>query len=93
MSGRVDLLRLSRAVHLDVRPTGDGRYHVMGGETAHDVDLQAMPYQCNCVDHRTHARCKHVLACQLRAGDPEIIRQLRRLIPIPRRGQRVKVAT
>ena len=88
----IDILRLMRAVHLDASRAADGEYVISGGTAIHRVNL-AHTEPCDCHDHRVGGhRCKHLLRAALAEGDPEVLRALRRLIPLPKRAQCVKVA-
>ena len=92
MSGRVDLLRLMRAVHLDACRAADLEYVISGGATVHRVNLAGVE-PCDCYDHRVDGhRCKHLLRVALAEGDSEVLRALRQLIPLPKRGRRVRAA-
>ena len=87
----IDPLRLARAIQLDARHTGIDRYFVTGGAACHEVDLRAGV--CDCTDSRVHGhQCKHLLLCRLREGDPEVIRALRQLVPMPERSRAVRAA-
>jgi hypothetical protein len=87
-AGGVDLDRLERSLTLDGQRVGPGRYHVVGGDHAHWVDLYttAIP-RCDCGDHIWRERiCKHILAALLREGDDTVVRALGSLF------ERVKAA-
>jgi len=81
-AGGVDLARLERGLGLSVRPTGQGRYRVSGGDEVHWVDLRS-PRQprCDCGDHIwREAVCKHILAALLREGDERVLRAVSTLV-------------
>ena len=74
LRGRTDALRLGRALHLTVTPTGAG-YTVTGGEQPHHVERRAWgALHCDCLDHTRVHRCKHVLATLLHERDPNTVR-------------------
>lgn len=77
-AGGVDLDRLERSLKLDGRRVGDGRYHVVGGDHDHWVDLYTMSVpRCDCGDHIWRDRiCKHILAALLREGNDTVVRAL-----------------
>ena len=78
----IDEGRLARAVHLDATRVGSGHrcYQVTGGARTHVVDLD--DGLCDCEDHLwRNMTCKHILVCQLREGDGEVIAALRELVP------------
>ena len=77
-AGGVDLDRLERS----------GRYHVVGGDHDHWVDLYTTSIpRCDCGDHIWRERiCKHILAALLREGNETVVRALGSLF------QRVKAA-
>jgi len=81
-AGGVDLSRLERALELQVRRVGPGRYLITGGDEPHWVDLytRRIP-RCDCGDHIWRERvCKHILAVLLREGDERVIAALARLV-------------
>ena len=79
--GGVDLDRLERALQLDARRIGDGRYHVRGGVHDHWVDLFGPSHpRCDCGDHLWREQlCKHILAALLREGNDRVVTALGRL--------------
>ena len=51
-AGGVDLDRLERSLQLEGRRVGEGRYHVVGGDHDHWVDLYTTSIpRCDCGDH------------------------------------------
>ncbi len=79
-----DMLRLQRAVWLDVERIGNGSWHVTGGSALRVVTPDGD--SCSCDDHRIRGgKCKHRLAVALACGDAETVRALRSLIPAPRK--------
>ena len=73
---------LERALPLEVRGMGGGRYRVAGGREAHWVDLRSprVP-RCDCGDHLWRERvCKHMLAALLREGDERVLRAVAMLV-------------
>ena len=90
-AGGVDLDRLERSLTLDGQRVGHGRYHVVGGDHAHWVDLYTTSIpRCDCGDHIWRERiCKHILAALLREGDDTVVRALGSLLE---RVKSVKVA-
>ena len=80
-AGGVDLDRLERSLALDGRRVGEGRYHVVGGDHDHWVDLYTASIpRCDCGDHLWRDRiCKHILAALLREGNDTVVRALRSL--------------
>jgi hypothetical protein len=88
----IDLERLRRAVHLDVRELGPARYQVSGGEQPHLVTLEPTP-ACDCADCRYRSvRCAHRLAVALHCGHPAVLARLRELVDRPRRRGRASTA-
>ena len=81
-AGGVDLDRLERCLELHGERLGDGRYHVLGGEADHWVDLYSTSHpRCDCGDHLWRERiCKHILAALLREGNDRVVRALGQLI-------------
>lgn len=81
-AGGVDLDRLERSLKLDGRRVGDGRYHVIGGDHDHWVDLYTTSIpRCDCGDHLWRERiCKHILAALLREGNERVLTALPRLL-------------
>ena len=77
-AGGVDLDRLERSLKLEGRWVGEGRYHVVGGDHDHWVDLYTMSIpRCDCGDHLWRDRiCKHILAALLREGNDTVVRAL-----------------
>lgn len=76
-----DLSRVARAIHLDVKPLGEGRWIVTGGKGSHIVKDDA----CDCTDFAVRgASCKHLLRVALCLGDPDVISALRLMVPLPR---------
>ena len=61
---------------------GEGRYHVVGGDHAHWVDLYTASIpRCDCGDHIWRERiCKHILAALLREGNDTVVRALGSLV-------------
>jgi predicted nucleic acid-binding Zn finger protein len=86
-----DLARLRRAVHLDVERIDSGVWVVTGGSGSHVVRAD----ECDCADFiMRRAKCKHLLAVALRTSrDPDVIRALRELVPLPSRSQRKSSAS
>ena len=87
-AGGVDLDRLERSLKLEGRRVGHGRYHVLGGDHPHWVDLYTTSIpRCDCGDHIWRDQiCKHILAALLREGDDTVVRALGSLF------ERVKAA-
>lgn len=82
-SDLIDLRRLARAVHLDVRRLADHQYEVTGGSRRHLVDLGAS-IECDCPDRGyRHVVCSHLLAAMLAEGDRDCLRTLRVWVPRP----------
>ena len=81
-AGGVDLDRLERSLELVGEHVGDGRYHVIGGESDHWVDLYSTSHpRCDCGDHLWRERiCKHILAALLREGNDRVVRSLGQLV-------------
>ena len=81
----IDSARLARALWLEVRPVGRGRYVVRGGQTDHVIDVDGEYVRCDCFDaQRNGDGCKHALRVRLhRGGDHDIVRALRLLVPLP----------
>ena len=77
-AGGVDLDRLERSLTLEGRRVGEGRYHVVGGDHDHWVDLYTTSIpRCDCGDHLWRERiCKHILAALLREGNDTVVRAL-----------------
>ena len=77
-AGGVDLDRLERSLKLEGRRVGEGRYHVVGGDHDHWVDLYTTSIpRCDCGDHLWRDRiCKHILAALLREGNDTVVRAL-----------------
>jgi hypothetical protein len=74
----IDLVRLGKALHLDVAHAGNGMFTVTGGAEPHMVDGET----CDCEDFRIRGgRCKHILAILLQQGDSEVLARLRDLVP------------
>ena len=82
VAGGVDLDRLERSLTLEGRRIGDGRYHVVGGDHDHWVDLYSASIpRCDCGDHIWRERiCKHILAALLREGNDTVVRALGALL-------------
>ena len=80
-AGGVDLDRLERSLALDGRRVGNGRYHVVGGDHDHWVDLYTTSIpRCDCGDHIWRERiCKHILAALLREGHDRVVDALGQL--------------
>ena len=81
-AGGVDLDRLERSLKLNGQRVGEGRYHVVGGNHAHWVDLYTASIpRCDCGDHIWRERiCKHILAALLREGNDTVVRALGSLV-------------
>ena len=81
-AGGVDLDRLERSLELVGERVGDGRYHVIGGESDHWVDLYSTSHpRCDCGDHLWRERiCKHILAALLREGNDRVVSLLGQLV-------------
>ena len=76
LEGRLDVVRLERALGLRGEPLGEGRYRIEGGESVHWVDLygHTNPH-CDCGDYLWRDRvCKHILAALMREGNEQVIR-------------------
>ena len=80
-AGGVDLDRLERSLGLAGERVGHGRYHVLGGDSDHWVDLYSTSHpRCDCGDHLWRERiCKHILAALLREGNDRVVSALGRL--------------
>lgn len=86
----IDVGRLARAVHLDVRQVGVDRYLVSGGRDDHFVEIDGGYVRCDCFDaQRNGDGCKHALGVRLHSGDPLVVKALRQLVPAPARSMRV----
>ena len=70
VQAHIDPLRLLRALTLTVQPHPAG-FTVSGGQTEH---LVTPDLACDCPDHTTRKRCKHVLAVQLSQNHPDVLR-------------------
>lgn len=89
---RIDLERLARAIHLDVRHVGDHLYEVEGGSRPHVVDLKR-PQECDCEDATfRQIACQHLLAVALLNGDRDCLRTLRFWVPRPGARRLIRVA-
>jgi len=77
-AGGVDLDRLARSLQLRGERIGHGRYHVVGGDSDHWVDLYTTAHpRCDCGDHLWRERiCKHILAALLREGNERVVTAL-----------------
>ena len=80
-AGGVDLDRLERSLGLAGERVGHGRYHVLGGDSDHWVDLYSTSHpRCDCGDHLWRERiCKHILAALLREGNDRVVSALGQL--------------
>ena len=82
----IDLVRLCKAVHLEVQPVAPDRYLITGGRDDHVVVIRDGRVICDCLDSQfTGDNCKHSLATRLHSGDPVVVKALRQLVPNPRR--------
>ena len=74
-AGGIDLERLERSLQLRGERIGYGRYHVIGGNSDHWVDLYTTSHpRCDCGDHLWRERiCKHILAALLREGNDRVV--------------------
>lgn len=86
------LIRLARAVHLNVHRDGTRTFSVRGGARPHQVILGKDGDSCDCEDFQFGNRtyCKHLLAVRLKEGDQRVIGALRRIVPMPSRSQRAR---
>ena len=80
-AGGIDLDRLARSLELTGQRVGEGRWHVLGGDSDHWVDLYSTSHpRCDCGDHLWRERiCKHILAALLREGNDRVVSALARL--------------
>lgn len=77
----LDLPRLRRAVHLDVRQVARDEWVVTGGTEPHRVIQIGDRLECDCPDRGIRrARCKHLIAVALHRGNRTVLRSLRRLV-------------
>lgn len=83
LSQALDAGRVRRALELDVYRVSDGQYRVQGSED--DYYVQVAPDQlCYCRDAVFRsARCKHLLAALIAAGDPETVGAAASIAPHP----------
>ena len=90
-AGGVDLDRLERSLGLAGERVGHGRYHVLGGDSDHWVDLYTTSHpRCDCGDHLWRERiCKHILAALLREGNDRVVSALGQLFVRVRERQTV----
>ena len=81
----IDPGRLMRAVHLEAKPIDVDTWRVRGGTRDHMVTIEHGRCYCDCPDAqaRDGDACKHAVLVRLRAGDGEVVRALRQLIPAP----------
>ena len=91
----IDLVRLRRALWLDCDAIGSTQFVVYPPTAAHASQrplvnfhprrpLEAPP--CSCPDWRRGDLCVHVLCVLLHVGDREVVRALRRLVPVAAEG-------
>ena len=87
-AGGIDLERLERSLQLRGERIGYGRYHVVGGDSDHWVDLYTTAHpRCDCGDHLWRERiCKHILAALLREGNDRVVSALGTLFAAIRSG-------
>ncbi len=77
--------RLSRAVHLTAKRIDVDTYRVRGGTADHMVEVEDGRCYCDCIDAQVRGdTCKHSLLVRLLAGDEEVVRALREVVPAPR---------
>ena len=81
--------RLSRAVHLEAVRVDADSFLVRGGSQDHVVQVVDGEVRCDCMDSQVRSgdNCKHCLTVKLLAGDPDVVRALRQLIPAPRKAK------
>jgi helicase len=70
LQAHIDPLRLMRALTLTVQPHPAG-FTVSGGQAEH---LVTTDLACDCPDHTTRRRCKHILAVQLSLNCADVLR-------------------
>ncbi len=70
IQAHIDPLRLLRALTLTVQ-THPAGFSVSGGQAEH---LVTTDLACDCPDHTTRRRCKHILAVQLAQGQTDVLR-------------------
>ncbi len=79
---------LIRAVHeLEVERLAGGDYRVTGGANVHIVDRETGA--CDCFDYRLRrVACAHIMRVRLAIGDATVIRELRAVVPKPKRPRK-----
>jgi len=78
MSPMIDLLRLSRALHLTAEPLDTNGWMVSGGARSHLVRDGV----CDCADAvYGRGECKHLLAIRLAVLDADVRGALQMMIP------------
>ena len=78
----IDPARLVRAIHLDAVPIDIHSYWVSGGSADHVVEEVDGELRCGCMDATVRGSgCKHELCVRLNAGDPDVVKALRGIIP------------
>ncbi len=80
----IDTGRLARAVWLEAKLIDISTYRVRGGTADHMVEVVDGRCYCDCVDAQVRGDgCKHSLLVRLYAGDKEVVKALRALVPAP----------
>ncbi len=74
--------RLRRAIHLTAKRIDVDTYRVRGGTADHMVEVEDGRCYCDCIDAQVRGdTCKHSLLVRLLAGDEEVVKALRRIVP------------
>ena len=82
----LDLVRVCRAIHLDLARRDDATWEVTSANSFHLVTIADNGLLCDCQDFAIRGGpCKHIIRVGLANGDREVISALRLLIPNPRR--------
>ena len=81
----IDTGRLMRAIFLEAKAIDLDTWRVRGGARDHMVTIENGRCYCDCLDAQVSDgdACKHSLLVRLRAGDKEVVRALRQLVPAP----------
>jgi len=80
----IDSARLARAIWLEGKLIDVDTYRVRGGAADHMVEVVGGRCYCDCIDAQVRGDgCKHSLLVRLLAGDKEVVRALRALVPAP----------
>ncbi len=85
----IDPARLQRAIWLEAKRIDISTYRVRGGTADHMVEVVDGRCYCDCVDAQVRGPgCKHSLLVRLLGGDPEVVKALQQLVPVPARSVR-----